>query len=61
MYIYVCRPIHDAIEIGCLDLVKLLIDHRADPMVEYGERTAIEFAKDHNQLEIADYIKGVCL
>jgi hypothetical protein len=53
-----CRPIHDAIEIGCLDLVKLLIDHKADLMVEYGERTAVEFAMDQNQLEIAEYIKG---
>jgi hypothetical protein len=53
------RPIHDAIEIGSLDLVRLLIDHRADLMVEYGERTAVEFAQDHNQMEIADYIKDV--
>lgn len=52
------RPIHDAIEIGCLELVKLLIDYKADLMVEYGERTAVEFAMDQNELEIASYIKG---
>ena len=54
-----CRPIHDAIEIGSMELVKLLISHRADLMVEYGERTAVEFAMDQNQLEIADYLKGM--
>ena len=52
------RPIHDAIEIGSLDLVKLLIDHNADLTVEYGERTAVEFAIDQDQIEIAEYIKG---
>lgn len=56
--ISLCRPIHDAIEIGSLDLVKLLIDHNADLMVEYGERTAVEFAIDQDQIEIAEYIKG---
>lgn len=54
----VYRPIHDAIEIGCLELVKLLIDYKADLMVEYGERTAVEFAMDQNELEIGAYIKG---
>ena len=52
------RPIHDAIEIGCLELVKLLIDYKADVMMEFGERTAVEFAMEHKQLEIAEYIKG---
>lgn len=53
------RPIHDAIELGCLELVKLLIDYNADVMMEFGERTAVEFAMEHNQREIAEYIKGV--
>ena len=42
-----------------MEMVKLLIDHNADLAVEYGERTAVEFARDHNQLDIADYIKGL--
>ena len=42
-----------------MELVKLLISHRADLMVEYGERTAVEFAMDQDQLEIADYLKGM--
>ena len=53
-----CRPIHDAIEIGNVDMVRLLVERGADLLVEYGERTAVEFARDQNQLEIADYIKG---
>lgn len=39
-------------------MVKLLIDHQADLMVEYGERTAVEFAMDQKQIEIGEYIKG---
>ena len=60
-YIHVCRPIHDAIEIGHHELVKLLIEHKADLMVEFGERTAVEFAQDHRKTEIAEYIKGMIL
>ena len=56
---HMCRPLHDAIEIGCLELVKLLVTHGTDLMVEYGERTAVEFAVDQNQHEIADYIRGI--
>ena len=52
------RPIHDAIEIGNVDMVRLLVERGADLLVEFGERTAVEFARDHRQLEIADYIKG---
>ena len=58
MIVIYCRPIHDAIEIGNLELVKLLITHGADLLVEYGERTTTEFARDHNQHEIGDYLKG---
>lgn len=53
------RPIHDAIEIGHMELVKLLIEYNADLTVEYGERTAVEFAREHKQYEIAEYIKGL--
>ena len=41
-----------------MDMVRLLVERGADLLVEYGERTAVEFARDHSQLEIADYIKG---
>ena len=41
-----------------MDMVRLLVERGADLLVEFGERTAVEFARDHRQLEIADYIKG---
>ena len=52
------RPIHDAIETGNLDLVKLLLQHGADPMAELGERTPLEHALAHEQYEIHDYLES---
>ncbi len=50
------RPIHDAIEVGAFDLVKLLIQYGADPLAEQGEKTPAEFALDMEQPEIHDYL-----
>ena len=44
-----------------MDMVKLLVENGADLLVEYGERTAVEFARDHRQFEIADHIKGLII
>ena len=52
------RPIHDAIEAGSLDLVKLLIQYGADPLAEFGEKTPVEFARAQGQNEIFRYLKG---
>ena len=52
-----CRPIHDAIEVGSLELVKLLIRYGADPLAEQGEKTPVEFALDMEQPEIHDYLQ----
>ena len=50
------RPIHDAIEIGSLEIVKLLIQHGADPMADIGDKTPLEFSKSMEQDEIHDYL-----
>ena len=53
------RPIHDAIESGCLDLVKVLISHGADPQAEFGEKTPMEYALSIDQMEIYKYLEGL--
>ena len=55
----VYRPIHDAIESGCLDLVKVLISHGADPLAEFGEKTPVEYALSIDQKEIYKYLEGL--
>ena len=55
-FIY-CRPIHDAIEVGAFELVKLLIRYGADPLAEQGEKTPAEFALDMEQPEIHAYLQ----
>ena len=55
------RPIHDAIERGSLELVKLLVQHGADPQAEFGEKTPVEYAKFHEQMEIHDYLQCECM
>ena len=60
MCVCVCvcdRPLHDAIEVGSLEVVQLLIEHGADPLAELGEKTPLEYALMHNQLEIYDYLQ----
>ena len=56
---YIYRPIHDAIESGCLDLVKVLISHGADPLAEFGEKTPVEYALSIDQKEIYKYLEGL--
>ena len=56
--ITMCRPIHDAIEVGAFDLVKLLIRYGADPLAEQGEKTPAEFALEMEQPEIHAYLQG---
>ena len=51
------RPIHDAIEVGSLELVKLLIQHGADPLAEQGENTPVEIALKEKQPEIHAYLQ----
>ena len=51
------RPIHDAIDVGSLELVKLLIQHGADPLAEQGDKTPIEIAFDRNLPEIHSYLQ----
>lgn len=51
------RPLHDAIEVGSLELVKLLISHGADPLAEQGEKTPAEFALTMEQPEIHSYLQ----
>lgn len=53
------RPIHDAVEAGNFEIVTVLVDHGADPMVEYSERTPLEIAKSCNFQEIIDYLTGL--
>ena len=55
--ITMCRPIHDAIEVGAFDLVKLLIRYGADPLAEQGEKTPAEFALEMEQPEIHAYLQ----
>ena len=55
----VYRPIHDAIESGCLDLVRVLISHGADPLAEFGEKTPVEYALSIDQKEIYKYLEGL--
>lgn len=55
---YTFRPIHDAIEAGDISIVKLLVQHGADVMAEYSEKTPLELAKSHRQTEIAYYLEG---
>ena len=56
MHVYF-RPIHDAIEVGAFDLVKLLIQNGADPLAEQGEKTPAEFALEMDEPEIHDYLQ----
>ena len=57
-YIIITRPIHDAVEAGNFEIVTILVEHGADPMVEYSERTPIEIAKSANFQEIVAYLSG---
>lgn len=59
--IYLFRPIHDAIESGHFEIVKYLVDHGADPTVEYSEKTPIELANTSGYPEIAEYLTGAKL
>ncbi len=51
------RPIHDAIESGNLEMVKLLMSHGADPLAEIGEKTPLEFALSNDQKEIHAFLE----
>ena len=54
----VSRPIHDAVESGCLQLVKLLVQHGADFSAEYGGRTPLELAHSLGHIDIVHHIEG---
>lgn len=55
---YFSRPIHDAIESGNLSIVRLLVEHGADPMAEYLEKTPLELAKSLGQIEISKFLSS---
>lgn len=57
MLIICYRPIHDAIESGNLEVVKLLVSHGADPMAEIGEKTPMEFALSLDQSAIFAFLE----
>lgn len=57
---FIHRPIHDAIEIGSLEIVKLLIKYGADPMADLGDKTPLEFSKSLEQTGIHEYILCEC-
>ena len=59
IYTVIFRPIHDAIEAGNMEIVKLLVEHGADVMAEYSEKTPFELATYLEQNEIAYYLKGI--
>ncbi len=50
------RPIHDAIDIGALDIVQSLVQHGADPTAELGDKTPLYLAKTNKRPEIYDYL-----
>ena len=56
-----CRPIHDAVEAGNFEIVTVLVQHGADPMVEYSERTPLEIAKSAHFEDIASYLSGIVI
>ncbi len=51
------RPIHDAVEVGAVDIVKTLVEHGADPTAELGEKNPLDLAKENCHPEICDYLK----
>ncbi len=57
LFLYMhCRPIHDAIDIGALDIVESLVQHGADPTAELGDKTPLYLAKTTNHPQIYDYL-----
>ncbi len=56
---FINRPIHDAVEGGNFEIVTILVEHGADPMVEHSERTPIEIAKSANFPKIVAYLSGM--
>ena len=51
------RPIHDAIEIGALEVVKLLVEYGADPTAELGDKSPLDLAKDLKTPEMLNYLQ----
>ena len=51
------RPIHDAIEIGALEVVKLLVEYGADPTAELGDKSPLDLAKTLKTPEMLNYLQ----
>ena len=53
------RPIHDAIEVNSLEIVKFLVENGADISAEREGKTLIDIAVAHGFQDIADYLRGL--
>ena len=52
------RAIHDAVETGMLEMVRVLVEHGADPCTEYLDKTPCEIAQALGHTEIHKYLRG---
>ena len=55
------RAIHDAVETGMLEMVRVLVEHGADPCTEYLDKTPCEIARSLGHMEIHQYLQGKLL
>jgi len=53
-------PLTDAIwESGNLDMVQLLIDHGADPMMKGNRKSPLEWAQEKDKKDIVAYLQTI--
>ena len=55
-----CRPIHDAVESGNLEVVKLLVEYDVEVAPDSGEQLPIAIARKKGFREIEKYLEGEC-
>lgn len=52
------NALHYASFMGDIDMVKLLLEYGADPnILSFSGKSAIDLAKDHNQLDIVEFFE----
>ena len=56
--LFVSRAIHDAVETGMLEMVRVLVEHGADPCTEHLDKTPCEMARALGHTEIHNYLQG---